>query len=119
MIRDEPRSWAGLLAPVVSHKRLLAAALLAAALAQATVVGAWVLAAWMAGQAAMGAPGHFVKVGGGADGLHGGQGQGAQVRGFDRTCTRLHGPGVGAAVDSKEAYECRHDSDEAEEDRTR
>jgi len=56
MIRDEPRSWAGLLAPVASHKRLLAAALLAAALAQATVVGAWVLAAWIAGQAAMGAP---------------------------------------------------------------
>jgi ATP-binding cassette subfamily C protein CydCD len=56
MIRDEPRSWAGLLAPVASHKRLLAAALLAAALAQATVVGAWGLAAWIAGQAAMGAP---------------------------------------------------------------
>jgi ATP-binding cassette subfamily C protein CydCD len=56
MIRDESRSWAGLLAPVASHKRLLAAALLAAALAQATVVGAWVLAAWIAGQAAMGAP---------------------------------------------------------------
>jgi ATP-binding cassette subfamily C protein CydCD len=56
MNRDEPRSWAGQLAPLASHKRLLAAALLAAALAQAAVVGAWVLAAWIAGQAAMGAP---------------------------------------------------------------
>ncbi|CUI80476.1 Uncharacterised protein [Achromobacter xylosoxidans] len=37
----------------------------------------------------MGAPGHFVKVGGGADGLHGGQGQGAQVRGFERGFERV------------------------------